>query len=323
MENIKYTIHGFQQLKLIELKLTNDDALILKIIKDSYSSSAFEHIIHKNDKYIWINHSKLLSYIPIIGSKSTLERRIKYFSEIGLIEKILMYEKNGQKGSYSYMKPTKILDSLTEYEFDTLCQNDIGGYVKMTKGVCQNDIEGMSKRHNKDSINLDSINLDSINISLSEQNSDNKQTKINVEIIDNLPSINFAKNIFDNDSIEIKLSKYLFEKMQENNKKAKQPNFNTWAKSIELMIRLDKRTEDEIKNVINFCQKDSFWKTVILSTSKLRDKFDTLWLKMQEPPKVKYNNIAKPIQATNYNQREYEDEFFEGLYTDLSQYKKA
>ena len=39
---MKYTIHGFQQEKLLEFNLDNDDALILSVIKDMYSSASIE-----------------------------------------------------------------------------------------------------------------------------------------------------------------------------------------------------------------------------------------------------------------------------------------
>src|SRR4030042_5346722 len=152
------------------------------------------------------------------------------------------------------------------------------------------------------------INSDIKNTSLSEQNSDEQKSKNN-------------NKIFENDSVEIRLSEYLYKKIKENNPKAKQPNFNPWAKNIDLLLRIDKRTEEEVRKIIDFCQKDSFWRSNILSTSKLRDRFDQLWIKMQEPPKQAYSNgnmvNGKPIQATNYEQREYDDEFFDGLYNNL------
>ncbi len=38
---MKYTIHGFQQKKLIEFNLDNDDALILTVIKEMYSKKIY------------------------------------------------------------------------------------------------------------------------------------------------------------------------------------------------------------------------------------------------------------------------------------------
>lgn len=93
------------------------------------------------------------------------------------------------------------------------------------------------------------------------------------------------KDIFADDSDEIKICKYLISKILSNNPKAKVPEgikIQQWAEHIDKLIRLDKHTKREIVAVINYCQADSFWKSNILSTKKLRDKFDTLWLQCQE-----------------------------------------
>ncbi len=87
---------------------------------------------------------------------------------------------------------------------------------------------------------------------------------------------------FLSDSQEIVLSELLFSLMRENNPKVKEPNFQTWGKSIGLMIRRDNRTPAEIRTIIEWCQQDDFWQNNILSTSKLRKQFDQLWLKMHK-----------------------------------------
>lgn len=95
------------------------------------------------------------------------------------------------------------------------------------------------------------------------------------------------KKVFDEESVEYKLSSHLFEKMKENNSNVKKPNFQIWAKYIDYMIRIDKRNPDTIKQVINWCQQDSFWYANILSTQKLREKFDKLFLKLKGKPESK------------------------------------
>ncbi len=65
------------------------------------------------------------------------------------------------------------------------------------------------------------------------------------------------------------------------NPKFKQPNLTAWAKHIDLMQRLDGREEADILSVIEWCQADSFWCSNILSTAKLREKFDQLYTKMR------------------------------------------
>jgi hypothetical protein len=51
---------------------------------------------------------------------------------------------------------------------------------------------------------------------------------------------------------------------------------STWETDIRLMIESDKVTKDELKIVWKFLTKNDFWKPNILSTSKLREKFDQL-----------------------------------------------
>lgn len=57
-------------------------------------------------------------------------------------------------------------------------------------------------------------------------------------------------------------------------------NMQTWAKQIDLMIRCDAREPPEIERVIRWCQQDQFWRSNIMSTGKLREKYATLLDKM-------------------------------------------
>ena len=58
---------------------------------------------------------------------------------------------------------------------------------------------------------------------------------------------------------------------------ARTENLSTWARDVELLIRIDKRTPEEIGRVIDWCQQPGgFWGPNILSGRKLREKFDTL-----------------------------------------------
>ena len=59
------------------------------------------------------------------------------------------------------------------------------------------------------------------------------------------------------------------------------------AEHIEKMKRIDKRSEEEIKKVIIWCQQDSFWQNNILSTAKLRQHFDQLNAKRKTPTLIK------------------------------------
>jgi len=116
----------------------------------------------------------------------------------------------------------------------------------------------------------------------------NKENKDNKDNKDNNTSSELKT--YSDESTEIKLSKYLYDKILINNPKVKKPNFQLWAKHIDLMIRIDKRDPKDIKDVIDWCQSDSFWIPNILSTGKLREKFDTLYSKMIITKKSKVIN---------------------------------
>ncbi len=102
-------------------------------------------------------------------------------------------------------------------------------------------------------------------------------TKKNLEKEENVKN---RKNLFVETDPQFRLAEFLFKKIKANNPKAKKPNFQSWAKHVDLMIRIDKRELGDIQAVIEWCQSDSFWQSNILSTAKLRDKFDQLWSKM-------------------------------------------
>lgn len=56
----------------------------------------------------------------------------------------------------------------------------------------------------------------------------------------------------------------------------KDPDLTKWAIEFDFMMRRDGRSHEDIRRVIDWCQKDDFWWKNILSPSKLRDKFERL-----------------------------------------------
>lgn len=175
---MKYTIHGFQQKKLIEFNLDNDDALMLAVIKEMYSKKSMDFKIIDGEKFIWIDQGYLLEQIPIIGSQRKLQRKLKSLCESGFLERRLMHEKDGAKGSFSYVNLTVKTDSLNEYQSDD----------KMTYPLRQNGGTVMTKCRNKDNpiidnninISKDILSATSINQIINEWNSLGLQKIISV-----------------------------------------------------------------------------------------------------------------------------------------------
>lgn len=87
--------------------------------------------------------------------------------------------------------------------------------------------------------------------------------------------------IFDEDTIQYQLAMFMRQCVLENLPNAKVPEptpkgLKRWAYEIDLMIRIDNRSPDEIRDMIDWSHRDSFWKANILSPGKLREKWDTL-----------------------------------------------
>ncbi len=112
------------------------------------------------------------------------------------------------------------------------------------------------------------------------------------------------EDILLSDSIEIRLSELLLEKITSRNPGFKKPNIQTWARHIDLMIRVDKRVPSEISKVIAWCQQDQFWQNNILSTAKLRKQFDRLLMQMNaEGIKGDSRETSRPISESFECQR--------------------
>ncbi len=105
-------------------------------------------------------------------------------------------------------------------------------------------------------------------------------------------------------SQEIRLSERLLGRILGNNQNYKKPDIQAWAKEVDLMIRIDKRTPEDIEKVIDFCQTDGFWQANILSTAKLREQFDKLWMQMKRRVNGKTGRDNKTAGAES-DDREY------------------
>jgi len=79
---------------------------------------------------------------------------------------------------------------------------------------------------------------------------------------------------------DLQLADLLLEEILKNKPDFKKPNLQTWAKDISLILRIDKRTPDRIREVILWSQSDSFWRSTILSPGNLRKQFDRLEMAM-------------------------------------------
>ncbi len=78
----------------------------------------------------------------------------------------------------------------------------------------------------------------------------------------------------------LRLAELLLDLLREKQTDFRQPNLDRWARDIDRLIRLDKRSPERIEGVIRWSRRDSFWQNNILSAASLRKHFDRLEMQM-------------------------------------------
>ena len=205
-----------------------------------------------------------------------------------------------------FLQKNRMMEQLTDNKF----------FMTQIPEMIGNETD-MARRQRKSRLNK-SIKSGNKSVT-SSQDVTNCHTEIEIELDKDINNSLSEKNSDDENSYEsvtMKLAKYLYNKIINNNPKFKEPNFNTWEKGMDSIIRIDKREISDIEKVIDWCQCDDFWKSNILSPAKLRKQFDGLYMKINNKslPQIKDN---KQTQAKNYEQRKYDDEDFAKFYENI------
>lgn len=94
------------------------------------------------------------------------------------------------------------------------------------------------------------------------------------------PNLNSNSNLKVSKSlpseVDTEMASFLEECIRKTLPNFKKPNIEKWADEIRKLREIDKRTVEQIRYVIAWCQNDSFWKANILSTATLRKQWDKL-----------------------------------------------
>lgn len=101
------------------------------------------------------------------------------------------------------------------------------------------------------------------------------------------------------DSAEYRLADRLRSRILENLPTARVPkDLNKWADEVRRLIELDHKAPGQIAKVIDFCQRDTFWQSNILSGKSLREQYDRLVLKMTGGKQISRNDTGPDFDAT-------------------------
>jgi hypothetical protein len=141
---------------------------------------------------------------------------------------------------------------------------------------------------------------DTVGIPIDNQNAYQRKAQVSVD-----KDRKEKNSIFSQTSPEYALAEYLFNLILKNNPNHKKPNFQKWAKQFDSILRVDRRDIEEVKQLIQFSQSDSFWFKVILSPERLRNNYETLSEQLSMVGRV----IADVSGGKQERQRRLEDIF--------------
>lgn len=113
---MKFTIMGFNQQSMIDLKLDLKDAMILRYFVDFKGSNNMKTTIHNNEEYYWLYYEKVIEDIPMIKIKdtTTLGRRLKVLCSKGLLERFIDKQKNSMTYYKLGMQYERLINSKTD-----------------------------------------------------------------------------------------------------------------------------------------------------------------------------------------------------------------
>lgn len=108
---------------------------------------------------------------------------------------------------------------------------------------------------------------------------------------------------------DLETAKWMFSKIKALDGSQKEPSYPSWANTIRLLRERDSRTDQEIRDLFSWANADTFWRTNILSPSKLREKWGQLSLKA----KVGTNGHGKRLLSVGDAQRDPSDRDRDGF----------
>jgi phage replication O-like protein O len=106
---------------------------------------------------------------------------------------------------------------------------------------------------------------------------------------------------------DLKAAQWIYSQVQKVTPSAKEPTWTDWSNTIRLLRQANETNHHEICAVFQWANNDHFWYSNVLSPAKLREKWDTLKLQMEQPGRS--TRTAAPAKPEIWNTREAWQEF--------------
>ena len=110
---------------------------------------------------------------------------------------------------------------------------------------------------------------------------------------------NKKKYNFTDDDMNVAVG--MWQSISDVSNSLREPNLESWANEIRLMRTQDKLEHQEIIRVFTWANRDDFWRSNILSPTKLRKQWNTLVVKANNSVKTQSYNNGYQNNAETYN----------------------
>ncbi|QGG51575.1 hypothetical protein [Lysinibacillus pakistanensis] len=207
-------------------------------------------------------------------SKRTLERVIQNLEDMEILA----------AGNYNKLKMDRTKWYRIDYEMLQKCCNSAyrqNGGMESDK-MAESNTSNCQIGNRQNGVNVSDKMAVPITREYTENTTENTQRKSSSR-----------KRVYDESSVHYQLANRLYQKILIDDPSFKKPNLNIWADSIRLMMEKDGRTVEAIEYLIDWSQANSFWKSNILSTKKLREKATTL-IRQIKAEKAKEDKANSP-----------------------------
>ncbi|EAD5308157.1 hypothetical protein ED407_02910 [Listeria monocytogenes] len=257
------------------------------------------------DNDIWTDVIKFRIFFFIVGNAVFSEKGVtkggiqvgrgQYLRSFRNIREDLVYYDNNAEKFYALSTIKEKIDDLVNEERIKITTTKLGTLFTVCNYALYQDLSNYSKHSSErlpNSRRTATEQLPNNNKNVKKDKNDKKDN-------------NTRRNKFDD--THLSLANLLNNLIHQNNEEAKQPNIESWANDLRIMIEQDRRDPEKVKNAIIWSQKDDFWSSVVLSPKSLRKNYDKMAAQRNRDSKPTYKQNGRKAYEPDWLDKEPEE----------------
>ncbi|STY45498.1 Uncharacterised protein [Listeria grayi] len=257
------------------------------------------------DNDIWTDVIKFRIFFFIVGNAVFSEKGVtkggiqvgrgQYLRSFRNLREDLVYYDNNAEKFYALSTIKEKIDDLVNEERIKITTTKLGTLFTVCNYALYQDLSNYSKHSSErlpNSHRTAAEQLPNNNKNVKKDKNDKKDN-------------NTRRNKFDD--THLSLANLLNSLIHQNNEEAKQPDIESWANDLRIMIEQDKRDSEKVKNAIIWSQKDDFWSGVVLSPKSLRKNYDKMAAQRNRDSQPTYKQNGRKAYEPDWLDKEPEE----------------